>query len=98
MNTQRTYRDSVTDALPARYELIDKDGNWAAEFSTADFCAVYAKSLWPDQKQDPERTGKGWDVQVVGPRTAPESCPHCCDESDCSSVDICNAVADAYRP
>lgn len=22
--------------------------------------------IWPDQEQDPERTGNGWDVQVVG--------------------------------
>lgn len=26
-------------------------------------------------------------------RKAPKSCPHCIDETDCASVDICNAVA-----
>jgi hypothetical protein len=30
------------------------------------------------------------------PRTAPLSCPNCHDKSDCSSIDICNAVAEVY--
>lgn len=29
----------------------------------------------------------------AGERTAPDSCPHCFNESDCSNIDICNAVA-----
>ena len=33
-----------------------------------------------------------------GPRTAPASCPHCHDESDCSNVDICRAVDEQYQP
>lgn len=28
--------------------------------------------------------------------TAPPECPNCCDESDCASVDICNAIHDVY--
>lgn len=31
------------------------------------------------------------------PRTAPLSCPNCHDESDCSSIDLCNAVEEVYR-
>ena len=37
------------------FELIDKD-----------LLAEIAKQLWPDQEQDPDRTGAGWDVQVAG--------------------------------
>lgn len=33
-----------------------------------------------------------------GVRTAPASCPNCFNEDDCANVDICNAVADVYRP
>lgn len=33
-----------------------------------------------------------------GPRTAPDSCPHCRNESDCSQVDICRAVDEQYPP
>ena len=29
---------------------------------------------------------------------APSSCPQCHDATDCSNVDICNAVAQAYSP
>jgi hypothetical protein len=31
-------------------------------------------------------------------RKAPASCPHCFDESDCSQIDICNAVNEVYPP
>jgi hypothetical protein len=27
---------------------------------------------------------------------APPECPNCCDERDCASVDICNAIHDVY--
>lgn len=61
---------------PTRYELIDKDGNVVAQptpdgaerpltFDAATAAAAYARSLWPDQEQDEERTGKGWDIQTV---------------------------------
>jgi len=57
---------------PVRYELIDKDGNAVSgkEFDTAHAAGRYAQFLWPDQEQDEERTGKGWDVQVAN-ETAP---------------------------
>lgn len=79
MNIQRNKGRSVTDALPAvRYELIDKDGKpvilrtfgtgelRALTFETAAGAAEYACTVWPDQEQDPDRTGKGWGVQVCG--------------------------------
>ena len=51
---------------PVRYELIDKDGQIAARHSSAAWLGAIAKEWWPDQEQDEDRTGKGWDVQVVG--------------------------------
>ena len=50
-----------------RYELIDKDGKKVPmTFGTAQAAAQHARAIWPDQEQDEDRTGKGWDVQVVG--------------------------------
>lgn len=51
---------------PTRYELIDKDGNVVATNVSAIHLGFVAGQLWPDQEQDEERSGKGWDVQVVG--------------------------------
>ena len=50
---------------PARYELIGKDGKRRAIFQSAQQAAETAKRIWPDQEQDEDRTGKGWDIQVV---------------------------------
>ena len=50
---------------PVRYELIDKDGHpRGPHFETARECAELAARIYPDQEQDPDRTGKGWDIQV----------------------------------
>lgn len=51
---------------PVRYELIDKDGNVAMISGDVANLALYAAHKWPDQEQDEDRTGQGWDVQVVG--------------------------------
>ena len=52
---------------PTRYELIDKDGRPVlGTFDNAIDAATVAKMRWPDQSQDEERSGKGWDIQVVG--------------------------------
>lgn len=50
---------------PARYELIDKWGRERGQFRTAQAAADWAAHLFPDQEQDPDRTGKGWNVQVA---------------------------------
>jgi hypothetical protein len=50
-----------------RYELIDKDGNVYGPYASAYHAGLAAKAAWPDQAQDEERTGKGWDVQAVIP-------------------------------
>lgn len=58
---------------PVRYQLIDKDGlsvcDWGLStrtFETASAAAEEARRRWPDQEQDPDRTGAGWDVQQMG--------------------------------
>lgn len=51
---------------PTRYELIDKDGKSWGDFDTAGGAAAFARIKWPHQEQDEDRTGKGWDIQVVG--------------------------------
>lgn len=71
MNEHRTPSNSDTDLTqprsgPVRYELIDKDGKSVAQFAKAEYASDFANVRWPDQEQDPDRTGKGWDIQVVG--------------------------------
>lgn len=51
---------------PVRYELIDKDGSRIATNVSAGHLAIVAGQMFPDQEQDPDRTGKGYDIQVVG--------------------------------
>ena len=50
---------------PVLYELIDKDGHWAGSAYDPKWLAEQAKECWPDQDQDDERSGNGWQVQVV---------------------------------
>lgn len=51
---------------PTRYELIDKDGRRVATNVSAAHLGIVAGQMWPDQSQDEERSGKGWDIQTVG--------------------------------
>lgn len=75
--TQSNVNDSATNAStrtgsaqprsgPVRYELISKIGVPHGTFPSAELAALRALTLWPDQEQDPDRTGKGWDIQVAG--------------------------------
>ncbi len=50
---------------PWRYALLATDGRVVATNSNAGYLAGLAERLWPDQEQDPDRTGAGWDVEVV---------------------------------
>lgn len=55
--------------LPVRYVIVSQLGFVSPEqFSTAIAAAEHARRLWPDQEQDEDRTGKGWDIQVSGSR------------------------------
>ena len=51
---------------PVRYELIDKDGKHVCESSSIVTLERLARHHFPDQEQDEDRTGKGWDVQLIG--------------------------------
>lgn len=78
MNDARTNASSCAKDVPTRYELIDKDGDPVIlkshdgsmvrrlTFDTAVGAAEHARHLWPDQEQDEERSGKGWDIQLAG--------------------------------
>lgn len=52
------------DSRPVRYQVIDKDGRECGTYPTATAAARSAQRCWPSERQDPERTGAGWDVQV----------------------------------
>lgn len=49
-----------------QYEVVDRDGRIHGPFHSIIDANAYCKAKWPDQEQDEDRTGKGWDVQVVG--------------------------------
>lgn len=51
---------------PVLYEPVDKDGIAVyGRYTSAQAAAEKARMMWPRQEQDEDRTGKGWDVQVV---------------------------------
>lgn len=52
--------------VPNRYELIDKDGRHCGTYPTATAAGQSAQRCWPLEQQDPDRSGKGWDIQMVG--------------------------------
>lgn len=67
MNKRGTSGHSVTVGLPKKeFELIDKEGNVAARSVCGLTLAIIAGQMWPDQQQDVERSGAGWDIQTVG--------------------------------
>jgi hypothetical protein len=47
------------------FELIDKDGAVRARSHCGLTLAIAARDLLPDQEQDPDRIGRGWDIQVA---------------------------------
>ncbi len=50
---------------PVRYKLVSNDGRSVATNASARYLSELAGRLWPDQEQDPDRTGWGWDIQIV---------------------------------
>lgn len=65
MEINGTKRD-LENCQPTRYELIDKDGKVVVQDTDMRQLIFLAESMWPDQEQDEERSGKGWDIAVVG--------------------------------
>ena len=51
---------------PVRYELLNKEGLIVGVYETAQRAGEVAAIFWPNQQQDEDRTGAGWDVQVAG--------------------------------
>lgn len=50
---------------PVRYEIVSYRGEIFGPYPSATAAAEAAKEKWPDQSQDEERTGAGWDVQAA---------------------------------
>lgn len=72
MNDARTCTEKYAQmtqgcSRPVRYEIVRADGVLSPiKFDTA-ADAVQAAKLWfPDQEQDEDRTGAGWDIQIAG--------------------------------
>jgi len=51
---------------PVQVEVVDSRGDIHGPFNGWVEAFAYADAKWPDQQQDEDRTGAGWDVQVVG--------------------------------
>jgi hypothetical protein len=66
MNTKRTSGPNCAKTVPTQYEVVDCRGDIHGPFHNAIEAFAYADAKWPDQEQDEDRTGNGWDVQVVG--------------------------------
>jgi hypothetical protein len=43
-------------------KVIDRFGNEHGPFPTTLEAAAFAKKVWPDQEQDEEEEGKGWNL------------------------------------
>lgn len=54
-------------ANPKRFELVSYRGEIFGPYDSMEAAARAAKEKWPDQSQDEDRSGRGWDVQVVQP-------------------------------
>jgi hypothetical protein len=71
VNTGRTQSTSGTRLTqscsgPVRYELVSYRGEIFGSYGTISEAREAARHKWPDQSQDEDRTGEGWDVQVAG--------------------------------
>lgn len=53
---------------PVLFELVAYNGAIYGPYWSAGDAATFAQMMWPDQKQDEDRTGLGWDLQVAGLR------------------------------
>lgn len=51
-----------------QFELVSWRGEIFGPYPALEDAARAAKDKWPDQEQDPDRAGRGWDVQVAGSR------------------------------
>lgn len=49
-----------------QFELVSYRSEIFGPYPTAAAAMEAAKAKWPDQEQDEDRAGCGWDVQVAG--------------------------------
>lgn len=57
--------DQETEERKSQYIIRDKFGKPYGLFNSAQAAARWANSKWPGEEQDSERTGKGWDIEVL---------------------------------
>lgn len=55
------------EGLPVRYRLVDRFGITRGFFYSASEAAAAANRIWEGEPQDPERSGRGWDIETVTP-------------------------------
>lgn len=63
MNGTRNIEGISAKAVP-QYAVIGPSGDAITGFDSAIHAADWARRTWPHLEQDPDRTGKGWDIQV----------------------------------
>jgi hypothetical protein len=54
----------MTESRKNQFIVTDKNGNPYGPFNDATEAARWAAKKWPDQEQDSDRTGKGWDITM----------------------------------
>lgn len=64
-DSQTGTRLTQPGSRPVRYRLLDSIGLAFGPYPTAEAAVAMANDLWPDQQQDEERSGKGWDIEVI---------------------------------
>ncbi len=58
-----TYSENTNH--PTLYELVSYRGEIFGPYTSIEEAAEVAEAKWPGQAQDPDRSGLGWDVEVV---------------------------------
>ena len=56
---------SETKLPPLRFRLLDKEGIAFGPYHTRQAAMDMARELWPEQEQDEDRAGLGWDIETV---------------------------------
>lgn len=68
MNDSRTSSSICAETEPRRqlWELVSYRGEIFGPYTSPEEAAEVAQLKWPEQFQDEDRTGAGWDIAVVG--------------------------------
>lgn len=68
MNGTGKDNGSCAKSVPHCFELVSYRGEIFGPYASIAETREAAKMKWPDQEQDEDRTGEGWDIQVAGAR------------------------------